>query len=151
MAQKVSLFCLSTGTGTKNKKWMQCLICGRCVTECKEHGSSWAYKYLGMFSHQSPPRTTPSPPESLLRRRTDAHRCRRSATDQQRHQLHAHHKSKTIANLFVCECLSLTLIPVLVASCTASSSLSYFGLNVTVKAQSMIRPARRDRNRGERL
>lgn len=34
-----------------------------------------------------------------------------------------------------------TLIPVLVASLTASSSLSYFGLNVTVKAQSMIRPA----------
>lgn len=34
-----------------------------------------------------------------------------------------------------------TLIPVFVASFTASNSLSYFGLNVTVKAQSMIRPA----------
>lgn len=33
-----------------------------------------------------------------------------------------------------------TFIPVLVASFTASNSLSYFGLNVTVKAQSMIRP-----------
>lgn len=38
---------------------------------------------------------------------------------------------------------SRTFIPVLVASLTASSSLSYFGLNVTVKAQSMIRPANR--------
>lgn len=34
----------------------------------------------------------------------------------------------------------VTLMPVLVASLTASSSLSYFGLNVTVKAQSIIRP-----------
>lgn len=33
-----------------------------------------------------------------------------------------------------------TFIPVLVASFTASNSLSYFGLNVTVKAQSIIRP-----------
>lgn len=45
-------------------------------------------------------------------------------------------------------CGSCTLIPVLVASLTASSSLSYFGLNVTVKAQSIIRPA--DRHRGEK-
>lgn len=43
-----------------------------------------------------------------------------------------------------------TLIPVLVASLTASSSLSYFGLNVTVKAQSMIRPANRQQ-KGEHL
>lgn len=45
-----------------------------------------------------------------------------------------------------CVCVYImnpTLIPVLVASLTASSSLSYFGLNVTVKAQSMIRPADR--------
>lgn len=33
-----------------------------------------------------------------------------------------------------------TCIPVLVASFTASNSLSYFGLNVTVKAQSIILP-----------
>lgn len=33
-------------------------------------------------------------------------------------------------------------MPVFVASLTASSSLSYFGLKVTVKAQSMIRPER---------
>ena len=32
-------------------------------------------------------------------------------------------------------------MPVLVASFTASSNLSYFGLKVTVKAQSMMRPA----------
>lgn len=37
---------------------------------------------------------------------------------------------------------SVTLIPVLVASLTASSSLSYFELKVTVKAQSIIRPER---------
>lgn len=36
----------------------------------------------------------------------------------------------------------VTLMPVLVASLTASSSLSYFGLKVTVKAQSIIRPER---------
>lgn len=36
-----------------------------------------------------------------------------------------------------------TFIPVLVASFTACNSLSYFGLNVTVKAQSMIRPEMR--------
>lgn len=41
----------------------------------------------------------------------------------------------------MCVCVDHTLIPLLVASLTASSSLSYFGLNVTVKAQSMIRPA----------
>lgn len=35
-----------------------------------------------------------------------------------------------------------TLIPVFVASLTASRSLSYFGLKVTVKAQSIILPAR---------
>lgn len=34
----------------------------------------------------------------------------------------------------------ITLMPVLVASLTASSSRSYFGLKVTVKAQSIIRP-----------
>lgn len=37
---------------------------------------------------------------------------------------------------------SVTRMPVLVASLTASSSLSYFGLKVTVKAQSIIRPGR---------
>jgi len=48
---------------------------------------------------------------------------------------------KTDKNIRVrCVCVRHTLIPVLVASFTASSSLSYFGLNVTVKAQSMIRP-----------
>ena len=34
-----------------------------------------------------------------------------------------------------------SLMPVLVASRTASSSLSYLGLNVNVNAQSIIRPA----------
>ena len=36
--------------------------------------------------------------------------------------------------------IQLTLIPVFVASRTASSNLSYLGLKVIVKAQSMIRP-----------
>lgn len=35
---------------------------------------------------------------------------------------------------------AVTLMPVLVASLTASSRPSNFGLKVTVKAQSMIRP-----------
>ena len=39
----------------------------------------------------------------------------------------------------------LTLMPVSVASFTASSSLSYLGLKVTVKAQSIIRPVRASR------
>ena len=38
-----------------------------------------------------------------------------------------------------------TLIPVLVASRTASISLSYLGLNVKVKAQSIIRPEKKNR------
>ena len=97
---------------------------------------------LGMFCHRARPRTTPSPLESPLRHHTDAHRCRRSATKKQevkscRQRADQTHQSE--ARVFVCH----TLIPVLVASLTASSSLSYFGLNVTVKAQSMIRPANR--------
>ena len=50
----------------------------------------------------------------------------------------------------------LTLMPVLVASLTASSRRSYLGLKVSVKAQSMIRPAgiyrrrRRSAHRGQR-
>lgn len=53
-------------------------------------------------------------------------------------------KNASERGAFKCVCCSRTLIPVLVASLTASSSLSYFGLNVTVKAQSMIRPAKTD-------
>lgn len=37
-------------------------------------------------------------------------------------------------------CIIFTFIPVLVASLTASTSLSYLGLKVNVKAQSIIRP-----------
>ena len=40
--------------------------------------------------------------------------------------------------------MHITLMPVFVAALTASSSLSYFGLKATVKAQSMIRPTRKD-------
>jgi hypothetical protein len=36
----------------------------------------------------------------------------------------------------------ITLMPVFVAALTASSSLSYFGLNATVKALSMTWPAK---------
>ena len=36
--------------------------------------------------------------------------------------------------------LTFTLMPVFVASLTAASRLSYFGLNETVNAQSMILP-----------
>lgn len=36
--------------------------------------------------------------------------------------------------------IMVTFIPVLVASLTASTSLSYLGLKVNVKAQSIIRP-----------
>lgn len=36
--------------------------------------------------------------------------------------------------------VEFTFIPVLVASLTASTSLSYFGLKVKVNAQSIIRP-----------
>lgn len=44
--------------------------------------------------------------------------------------------------MYGCGKSCITLMPVLVASLTASSSLSYFGLKVTVKAQSIIRPER---------
>lgn len=39
--------------------------------------------------------------------------------------------------------LVFTLIPVLVASLTASTSLSYLGLKVKVNAQSIIRPKKK--------
>ncbi len=102
--------------------------------------------YLGMFCHQARPRRTPSLLESPLQHHTDARQCRRSATDKQeimslRQRTDQTHQS--VVCVCVCVCVSRTLIPVLVASLTASSSLSYFGLNVTVKAQSMIRPANR--------
>lgn len=41
--------------------------------------------------------------------------------------------------------MRVTLMPVFVASLTASSSPSNFGLKVTVKAQSIIRPERQKR------